>query len=97
MDFQYMGQTTFKSLNKKKQAIFFLAASKGVYCGSADLFHAVRAAYGNRWRVPGRAGFQCDWRKLVLYHDAVHGFAGAETDGAGMIHEWEACGKHVSE
>ncbi len=23
MDFQYMGQTTFKSLNKKKQAIFF--------------------------------------------------------------------------
>ena len=23
MDFQYMGQTVFKSLNKKKQAIFF--------------------------------------------------------------------------
>ena len=27
MDLQYIGQTTFKSLNKKKQAIFFLPAS----------------------------------------------------------------------
>ena len=31
MDFQYIGQTVFKSLNKKKQAIFFFTASQGLY------------------------------------------------------------------
>ena len=30
MDFQYIGQTVFKSLNKKKQAIFFSILRKGV-------------------------------------------------------------------
>ena len=61
MDLQYIGQTTFKSLNKKKQAIFF--------------------SHGNQRRIYGRAGVQCDWRKLVLYHDAGYDFAGIKTNG----------------
>lgn len=31
MDLQYIGQTTFKSLNKKKTGDFFLPAKKGIY------------------------------------------------------------------
>ena len=37
MDLQYIGQTVFKSLNKKKQAIFFSLPKKGNYCSSAHI------------------------------------------------------------
>ena len=38
MDLQYIGQTTFKSLNKKKRAIFLLPASQGVHRCTADIY-----------------------------------------------------------
>ena len=42
MDLQYIGQTVFKSLNKKKQAIFLLAFEKSFYCSSVDIPASLR-------------------------------------------------------
>ena len=46
MVLQYVGQTTFKSLNKHRQAVFFSLLRKGVYCCSADLSFALCAWHG---------------------------------------------------
>ncbi len=42
MDLQYIGQTVFKSLNKKKQAIFFSLLRKVFYCSSVDIPASLR-------------------------------------------------------
>ena len=52
MDFQYIGQTVFKSLNKKKQAIFFLTASQGLYCCITHVYDAIYVSHGNGRSVP---------------------------------------------
>ena len=70
MDLQYMGQTVFKSLNKKKQAIFFSLLRK--------VFIVVPLTY----LMPCRTGFECDRWKYLLYHDAMYSDAGAEKDGS---------------
>ena len=83
MDLQYIGQTTFKSLNKKKQAIFFLPAPKGIYRRSVNLSDALYTPHGHRWGFPCRTGVQRHRRQLLLYHNALHCIAGVKTDGTG--------------
>lgn len=51
MDLQYMGQTVFKSLNKKKHAIFFSAASESIHRGTIDLSDAICVTYGDGWGI----------------------------------------------
>ena len=42
MDLQYIGQTVFKSLNKKKTGHFLLAFEKSFYCSSVDIPASLR-------------------------------------------------------
>ena len=55
MDLQYIGQTVFKSLNKKKHAIFFSLLRKVVIV--VPLTYFMPYMYGNFWSVLGRTGF----------------------------------------
>ncbi len=48
MDLQYIGQTVFKSLNKKKHAIFFLPAAQSIHRRAADLSSSLCFRHGNR-------------------------------------------------
>ena len=40
------------------------------------------------WRVYGGAGVKCDWRKHLLYHDALYRDSGAEGDGERLFRRW---------
>ena len=55
MDLQYVGQTVFKSLNKKKQAIFFSLLRKGIYRCTAYIFVSIYISHGNERGVLSRA------------------------------------------
>lgn len=85
MDLQYIGQTVFKSLNKKKQAIFFLSAPKSLHCCTAHLSDAVRTPHGNGRCLPCRTGVKRNRRKSLLYHHADSGSAGTKANGAAEV------------
>lgn len=72
MDLQYIGQTVFKSLNKKKFATFFSLLRKVFYSRSAYLPDAICPAHGNQRRVPGRTCVKCDRRKHLLCDHALY-------------------------
>ena len=56
MDLQYIGQTVFKSLNKKKHAIFFLPAAQSIHRRAADLSSSLCFRHGNRRCLCRRTG-----------------------------------------
>ena len=77
-----MGQTVFKSLNKKKQAIFFSLLRKVFIVVPLTYLMPYAFTYGNFRRVPCRTGVQCNRWQSVFYYNAVYDFAGTETDGS---------------
>ena len=85
MDLQYIGQTVFKSLNKKKQAIFFSLLRKVFIVVPAHLSDAVRTPHGNGRCLPCRTGIKRNRRKSLLYHHADSGSAGIEANGAAEV------------
>ena len=78
---QYVGQTMFKSLGKKKFAIFFSLLRKGYHRSSAYLYFPLCVPYGKRRCIPCRTGVQRDRRQHMFYRDAVHRDSGAEKNG----------------
>ena len=85
MDCQYIGQTVFKSLNKKKQAIFFSLLRK--------VFIVVPLTYlmpyGNRWCLFGRTSIKRHWRWALLCRNAVHSLARIKENGTIKKEKWE--------
>jgi len=80
MDFQYIGQTVFKSLNKKKQAIFFSLLRK-VFIVVPLTYDAVYVSHGNGRSVPCRASIKCNWWNTLPCCDAVHRSSRAKENG----------------
>ena len=72
MDLQYIGQTVFKSLNKKKFCDFLLPAPQSIYSRSAYLSDAICFTYGNQGRIPCRTCIKCDRRKYLLCDHALY-------------------------
>ena len=70
MDLQYIGQTTFKSLNKKKQAIFFLPVRKVFIVVPLTYLMPYTLHMGTAGVFPCRTGVQRHRRQLLLYHNA---------------------------
>lgn len=80
MDFQYIGQTVFKSLNKRNRQ-FFLTASQGLYCCTTHVYDAVYVSHGNGRSVPCRASIKYNWWNTLPCCDAVHRSSRAKENG----------------
>ena len=76
---QYVGQTIFKALNKKKYAIFFSILRK-VIIGAPDLYPALCPEHGPKRRFYGRTRLQCYRRQSLLHCNARHSSPRTETD-----------------
>ena len=85
MDLQYIGQTTFKSLNKKKQAIFFSLLRKVFIVVPLTYLLPYALGMGNKRCVYGGTGLKCDRWKPVLSHDACHRDSGIKSYGKTKI------------
>ena len=72
MDLQYIGQTVFKSLNKKKFAIFFSLLRKVFIVVPLTYLMPYALHMGTKRRVPGRTCVKCDRRKHLLYDHALY-------------------------
>lgn len=74
MDLQYIGQTVFKSLNKKKQAIFFSLLRK-VFIVVPLTYLMPYVLHMGTDGIPCRTGIKRNRRKSLLYHHADSGSA----------------------
>ena len=74
---QYTGQTVFKSLNKKKQAIFFSLLRKVFIV--VPLTYLLPYAF--HFGTDGVFMAECNRWKHLLYHDALYRSAGTSEDG----------------
>ena len=72
MDLQYIGQTIFKSLNKKKQAIFFSLLRKVFIVVPLTYLDAVCLTYGNFRCLSCRTGIECHRWKSLFSYNACH-------------------------
>ncbi len=66
MDLQYIGQTVFKSLNKKKQAIFFSLLRKVFIVVPLTYLFPYTFRMGTRGVFFSRTDIKCNWRKFVF-------------------------------
>ena len=83
MLFQYIGQTTFKSLNKKKQAIFFSILRKVVIVVPLTYLLPYTMDFGPNGVFMAEPISNVIGGSLLLYHHAGYGNPGAEADEAG--------------
>lgn len=81
MDLQYIGQTVFKSLNKRKQAIFFSLLRKVFIVVPLTYLLPYTFHMGTDGVFLAEPCIKCDRWQSVFYHNAVYGSAGAEPDG----------------
>ena len=85
MDLQYIGQTVFKSLNKKKQAIFFSLLRKVFIVVPLTYLFPYYISHGNKRCVFSRTDIKCNRRKFVFYYNAGNCDAGVKDNEEGKL------------
>lgn len=81
MDLQYIGQTVFKSLNKKKHAIFFSLLRKVFIVVPLTYPSSLCFGHGNRRCLCRRTGIKRHRWKSMLYNNVVYSAARIKADG----------------
>ena len=81
MDCQYIGQTVFKSLNKKKQAIFFSLLRKVFIVVPLTYLMPYALHMGTDGVFLARTSIKRHWRWALLCRNAVHSLARIKENG----------------
>lgn len=89
MDCQYIGQTVFKSLNKKKQAIFFSLLRKVFIVVPLTYLMPYALHMGTDGVFLAGTSIKRHWRWALLCRNAVHSLARIKENGTIKKEKWE--------